>query len=69
MKTLRALPKEELQTKIVELKAKLAVLKGKVKSNIRPEKPGEMRVVRRDIARMFTLLNQPVQVNGGQKSK
>ena len=72
MKTLRALTKEELQSKMVELKSKLSVLKGKVKSNIRPEKPGEIRSTRRDIARMLTLLNTQKfsqTLGGGQKSK
>ncbi|MDO8627239.1 MAG: 50S ribosomal protein L29 [Candidatus Diapherotrites archaeon] len=71
MKNLRAFSKEELFTKILEFKAKLAVLRGKVKSNIRPDKPGEIRVIRRNIARIMTLLNSKTLAKpiGGQKLK
>lgn len=69
MKELRALTESELKTKLLDLKSKLSLDRGKVKSNIKPDKPGEIRTLRRDIARILTLLREKELKNfqGGTK--
>ena len=59
MKTaeLRELGAEELAKKIAAAKAELQALKLKHASKVEVEKPGRMRLMRRDIARMLTVQN------------
>ena len=57
MKTneLRELGADELEAKIREVRKELADLKLKHKSGGDVEKPGRMRLMRREIARMLTI--------------
>ena len=57
MKTneLRELGADELEAKIREARKELADLKRKYKSGGDVEKPGRMRLMRREIARMLTI--------------
>ena len=57
MKTneLRELGADELEAKIREARKELADLKLKYKSGGDVEKPGRMRLMRREIARMLTI--------------
>ena len=59
MKTneLKELGAEELAAKIREARKELADLKLKHASKVEVEKPGRMRQMRRDIARMLTIQN------------
>ncbi len=59
MKTneLKELGAEELAAKIREARKELADLKLKHASKVEVEKPGRMRQMRRDIARMLTVQN------------
>jgi len=59
MKTneLRELAADELAAKIRDARAELATLKIKHASKAEVEKPGRMRQMRRDIARMLTIQN------------
>ena len=60
MKTneLRELGADELEAKIREARKELADLKLKHKSGGDVEKPGRMRLMRREIARMLTVRNE-----------
>lgn len=60
MKTneLRELGADELAAKIAETRKELADLKLKHASGAEVEKPGRMRLMRRDIARMLTIQNE-----------
>ena len=56
-KELRELPADELAAKIREAKAALADMRVRHASKAEVEKPGRMREMRRDIARMLTVQN------------
>ena len=56
-KELKELGAEELAAKISEARKELADLKLKLASKVDVEKPGRMRLMRRDIARMLTVQN------------
>jgi large subunit ribosomal protein L29 len=60
MKTneLRELGAEELSAKIREARKELADLKLKHASGVDVEKPGRMRLMRRNIARLLTIQNE-----------
>jgi len=57
-KELRELPADELAAKIREAKAALADMRVRHASKAEVEKPGRMREMRRDIARMLTVQNE-----------
>ena len=59
MKTneLKELGAEELAAKIREARKELADLKLKLASKVEVEKPGKLRQMRRDVARMLTVQN------------
>ncbi len=48
----------ELEEKIVELKQELAKERATVASGTKSDNPGKIRKLRRDVARMFTIMNQ-----------
>jgi len=49
---------EELEAKILELKTELSKEKAIVASGTRAEKPAKIRGIRRQIARILTILNE-----------
>jgi large subunit ribosomal protein L29 len=55
-KDLVGLEKEDLTAKIVELKQELAKERATISSGTKSENPGKIRKIRRDIARVFTVL-------------
>ncbi len=55
-KDLVGLEKEDLTAKIVELKQDLAKERATIASGTKSENPGKIRKIRRDIARVFTIL-------------
>jgi len=57
-KELRELGADELAAKIREAKAALADMRIRHASKAEVEKPGRMREMRRDIARMLTVQNE-----------
>ena len=57
-KELRELGADELAAKIREAKAALADMRIRHASKAEVEKPGRMREMRRDIARMLTIQNE-----------
>lgn len=52
------LSEKELTEKAVELKQELAKERAKAASGTKSEKPGKIRTLRREIARIFTALAQ-----------
>lgn len=56
-KEIRELGAEELEAKIREVRKELADMKLKHASGAQVEKPGRMRALRREIARMLTVRN------------
>jgi len=55
-KELEAMGKAELTEKIVELKQELAKERSTIASGTRSENPGKIKKLRRDIARLFTVI-------------
>jgi ribosomal protein L29 len=51
------LGEKELTQRAIELKQELAKEKGIVASGTRSEKPGKIKALRREIARIFTAMN------------
>lgn len=66
-KQLREMAIEELALKEKDLKRELFDLNYQRKATGRVEKPGRFRTIRRDIARILTLLKE--RENGGTNSK
>ena len=62
---LRKLSDEELNKKIIETKEELFT-KRMQQANGKLEKPAELRMLRRDVARMKTILKER-ELNGGNK--
>ena len=55
---------EELEAKMLELKTELSKEKAIVASGTRAEKPAKIRTIRRQIARILTILNEKnIEVN------
>ena len=66
-KELKALPKEELEEKLLKLKEELAKERASVASGTRPEKPKKIRNLKKDIARILTILKErEVKVSHGR---
>jgi ribosomal protein L29 len=58
---LRAIPNENLKTKLVELRKELIILNAKRARGTNLEKPALIKNTRRTIARILTLLNTKMQ--------
>jgi len=57
-KELREKSVEELKELLKELQAELTKLRSQVAAGTRPENPGRIRAIRRDIARIKTILRE-----------
>ena len=57
-KDLQRLSERELSEKAIELKQELAKERAVIASGTRSEKPGKIRKLRRDIARMLTAITE-----------
>ena len=77
---IRSMGSEEAKEKVVELHAELAKEKSHVASGTRPENPGNIRLLRRTIARILTIIAEkekqkeaaktgPAQKAGKEKSR
>jgi len=55
---IRGLGSEELNAKIIDLKAVLAKERASVASGTRAENPGKIKKIRREVARMFTVITE-----------
>ena len=58
MAELKGMSQENLQSRLVELKGELAKERSLVASGTRPDNPGKIRKVRRNVARVLTLINE-----------
>ena len=65
IKDIRALAKEELKDKLKDLNKQLMELQFKRRSNV--EKPHLFKQIRRDIARIFTVINEKEGEKSGQR--
>ena len=61
-KELRQKSTEELKQKLEELRAELAKIRAQVSAGVRPENPMRARVIKRDIARILTILRERGEV-------
>jgi large subunit ribosomal protein L29 len=64
---IRAMDKDALNERIVELKSELAREKALVAGGTRPENPGKIKSVRKTIARIFTVIKE--KEKAGKKSQ
>lgn len=58
LKNLRALNDLELKNKLQELKAELSREKGAVAAGTKPENPGGIREIKKNIARILTIVTE-----------
>jgi len=58
VKDMRSLTIEELETKMLEVKAELSKEKGSISSGTKAENPGKIRNLRRTIARILTVIKE-----------
>jgi large subunit ribosomal protein L29 len=57
-KELSTMSVDELQQNVVELKQELSKEKSTIASGTKSENPGKIRKIRRDIARLLTIINE-----------
>src|SRR3989338_2430698 len=57
-KELREMGEESLEEKLLELRTGLSKERGTISSGTKPENPGKIKQMRRDIARILTILNE-----------
>ena len=58
-KEIRALPKEELTNKLSELKRELIKNNAQIATGTTPKSPGQMRELKKTIARILTIEREP----------
>jgi large subunit ribosomal protein L29 len=56
-KEMRAMTKEELEERVIELKQELAKERSTIASGTRSEKPSKIKNIKKDIARLLTVMN------------
>lgn len=57
-KDFRAMAKEELEEKLIGLRAELAKERAAIASGTRPEKPSKIKNAKKNIARILTILKE-----------
>jgi large subunit ribosomal protein L29 len=62
-KELSTMSVDELQQNVVELKQELSKEKSTIASGTKSENPGKIRKIRRDIARLLTIINEKEACN------
>ncbi|MBS3152342.1 50S ribosomal protein L29 [Candidatus Woesearchaeota archaeon] len=63
---LKNMSRENMKIKIVELKKELMKLKSQVARGTPPENPGKIRSLKRNVAKILTMLSKKKQVGGGE---
>jgi len=58
MAKLRSMSNEELKKRITELRSEIVKERATIASGARPDNPGKVRKLRREIARCLTILNE-----------
>ena len=61
---LKNMSRENMKIKIVELKKELMKLKSQVARGTPPENPGKIRSLKRNVAKILTMLSKKKQVGG-----
>ncbi|MEW6295409.1 MAG: 50S ribosomal protein L29 [Candidatus Diapherotrites archaeon] len=70
VKEMRGFTTEELEAKMLEVKAELAKEKGSISSGTKAENPGKIRNLRRTIARILTVIKEKqIQKEKEKKTK
>lgn len=64
-KAIRALGKEQMLEKIMDLRKQLLKLNSQIAVGTIPENPGKVKQIKKEIARILTIMNEPVR----EKSK
>ena len=57
-KELREMGEDGLEEKLLEFKKELSKQRGTISSGTKPESPGKIKKMRRDIARIITIMNE-----------
>ena len=65
-KELRGFGKEELGSRLMELRKELVKLNQQIATGTAMKNPGQVRNVKKNVARILTIQNQK-QITGGQK--
>ena len=58
LKALKALNEQDRKNKLSELKKELMQARGQVATGTPPKNPGRIKLIKRNIARIYTLANQ-----------
>lgn len=56
-KEMSSMTKEEIEDKVIELKQELAKERASIASGTRSEKPSKIKNIKKDIARLLTVMN------------
>lgn len=65
----RDLGADEAREKLAALRKELAKQRAVIASGTRPENPGKVRSIRKDIARILTILNEKEKLKGKEVKK
>jgi len=68
-KEVRDLGPDEAREKLAALRKELAKQRAVIASGTRPENPGKVRSIRKDIARILTILNEKEKLKGKEVKK
>lgn len=60
-KAIRGMGKEQMLEKMVELKKELLKMNSQIAVGTSPESPGRVKQIKKEIARILTIMNEPVQ--------
>lgn len=60
-KAIRGMGKEQMLDKMVELKKELLKMNSQIAVGTSPESPGRVKQIKKEIARILTIMNEPVQ--------
>ncbi len=60
---------DEAREKLAALRKELAKQRAVIASGTRPENPGKVRSIRKDIARILTILNEKEKLKGKEVKK
>ena len=58
VKEIRSMSKDDLDTKLVELKKELLKLNAQISTGTTPKSPGQVKQVKKNIARILTILSE-----------
>lgn len=67
-KAIRGMRKEQMLEKIVELKKELLKMNSQIAVGTTPESPGRVKQIKKEIARILTIMSEPVQKKESAKA-